>query len=205
MISNKKLGILKAWKTDIFVELAVSEIMKSLRKNTKTWVFNAVNELVDKKILNKKKKANINLYKLNLKNQLTIQFLQYLDNQDSINFPKMDIISDLIDIIKVKTYSLIVFGSYAKQKQTNESDLDICFLIENKDREKQIKPYVNEVKLNFASKIDDHYITFEDFIKMLLRSEENLGKQIFKEHKLFYNHEIFYSLLKEANKNGFRG
>ena len=47
-------------------------------------------------------------------------------------------------------------------------------------------------------------VTFEDFVKMLLREEENLAKQIFIKHKLFYNSEIYYQLLKEAHKHGFR-
>jgi hypothetical protein len=70
--------------------------------------------------------------------------------------------------------------------------------------EKKIKPYFNEVKLNYPVSIDEHYITFNDFIKMLLREEENLGKQIFRKQKLFYNADIYYQLIKWAHKNGFR-
>ena len=89
-------------------------------------------------------------------------------------------------------------------KQGKESDLDICFLIENKQAEKKIKSYFDEVKLNYAIEADDHYITFSDFIKMLLRDEENLGKQIYRKRKLFYNSDIYYQLIKEAHKNGFK-
>ena len=97
-----------------------------------------------------------------------------------------------------------MFGSYAASKQTKNSDLDICILVDNKEAEKKIKPYVNEIKLNYPIKIDEHYITFEDFVKMFLREEENLAKQIFIKRRLFYNSEIYYQLLKEAHKNGFR-
>ncbi|MEK0336571.1 MAG: hypothetical protein QQN41_03950, partial [Nitrosopumilus sp.] len=83
-------------------------------------------------------------------------------------------------------------------------DIDICFLIENKQTEKRIKPYFNEVKLNHAANIDAHYIAFNDFVKMLLREEENLGKQIFRNHKIFFNADIYYQLIKRAHKNGFR-
>lgn len=99
---------------------------------------------------------------------------------------------------------VIIFGSYATSKQTKSSDLDICILIENKEIEKKIKPYINEIKLNHTIKLDEHYITLKDFIKMLLREEENLAKQIFINHKLFYNSDIYYQTIKEAHKNGFR-
>jgi hypothetical protein len=41
-------------------------------------------------------------------------------------------------------------------------------------------------------------------IEMLLNDEENLGKQIARKHMNVYNHQIFYDILKEGIKNGFR-
>ena len=76
--------------------------------------------------------------------------------------------------------------------------------MEEKIIEKKIKPYVNELKLNFSLSIDEHYIAFDEFIKMVLHKEENLGKQIMRKHILFYNPDIYYQLLKEAHKHGFR-
>ena len=178
--------------------------MKISKKNTKTWVFTTLKELVKDNILNSKRKGNLDIYSLNLPNPLTIQFLNYLETQENISFPKLDMISEIIEKVPTKNYSLIVFGSYANNKQTKTSDIDICLLIDNKDTEKRIKPYLNEIKLNYPIKIDEHCITFEDFVKMLLREEENLGKQIFRKHKTFYNADIYYRLIKEAYKNGFR-
>ena len=204
MIQNEKLKLLNAWRSNPFAEFSISEIMEISKKNTKTWVFTALKELVKAKILSSKRKGNLDIYSLNLHNPLTIQFLNYLETQENINFPKMDIISEIIEKVPIKNYSLIVFGSYANNKQTKTSDIDICLLIDDKETEKRIKPYLNEIKLNYPTKIDEHYITFEDFVKMLLREEENLGKQIFRKHKTFYNADIYYQLIKEAYKNGFR-
>ena len=69
---------------------------------------------------------------------------------------------------------------------------------------KKLKPYFNEIKLHHAVSADEHYITFNEFKEMLLRDEENLGKQIFRSHKVFFNADIYYQLIKEAHKNGFR-
>ena len=132
------------------------------------------------------------------------QSLQYLDIWDMHSFEHLDMIMETWETVPVKNYCLLVFGSYAEKKQTKESDLDICFLIADKRTEKKIRPYFNEIKLNHPIKTDEHYITFDDFVKMLLRGEENLGKQIFRKHKLFINPCIYYQLIKEAYKNGFR-
>jgi len=204
MIPNKKVKLLEIWRKNPFGEFSIAEIMKFSNKKTKTWVFNSLKLLVKAGIIKSKRKANLDIYSLSLNNPFSLNLLQYLESQDSIGFPQLDVISELIERMPVKGCSIIVFGSYADNAQTKSSDLDICILVENKEAEKKIKPYMNEVKLNHPAKIDEHYVTFEDFVKMLLRDEENLAKQIYAKHKLFYNAGIYYQLIKEAYKNGFR-
>ncbi len=204
MINNEKIKLLNVWRNNLFSELSISEIMEISKKKTKPWVFNSLKLLVKSKFLLLKNKGNLGIYSLNLENPLLIQTLQYIEAQNSLEFPELNIIINTIKKIPKKNYCLLIFGSYAEGKATKKSDLDICFLIENKLTEKEIKPYFNEVKLNSIVSIDEHYVTFSDFVKMLLREEENLGKQIFRKHKLFYNSDIYYKLIKEAYKNGFR-
>ncbi len=204
MISNEKIRLLDVWRINPFRELSISEIMKEGKKETKTWVFNSLKLLVGNNILKSTRKANLDVYSLNLENPLSFQLLQYLEAQKNLNFSQLKIIFDIIEKIPIKNFSLLVFGSYAINKQTKDSDLDICILIENKEVERKIKPYINDIKLNHPIKIEEQYITFEDFVKMLLREEENIAKQIFIKRKTFYNSDIYYQLLKEAYKNGFR-
>lgn len=200
----RQLELLESWSKDLFAELSISEIMKISGKKTKPWVFNSLKMLEKKNLLIGKKKGNINLYSLNLENPLLFQTLQFLECQKSYNFSRIGVITEAVNKIPIKAYCLLVFGSYSAGKQKSSSDLDICFLVESKEIEKKIKPYFNDVKINHAVQIDEHYITFEEFVEMLLRDEESLGKQIFRNHKLFFNPDIYYKLVMEAHKNGFR-
>lgn len=199
----QKLKLLEAWKSP-FMELSISEIMQMANKNSKPWVFNSLKLLAKNNLIIEKSKGNINLYSLNLSNPLLMQTLQFLEAVNIYNFSHLNIISEAISKIPLSAYCLLVFGSYAEGRQTEKSDLDICLLIETKNIEKQIKPCLNDIKLSSAVSIDEHYITFNDFIKMLLRNEENLGKQIFRNRKIFFNADIYHKLIKEAYKNGFR-
>ncbi|MBS3134769.1 nucleotidyltransferase domain-containing protein [Candidatus Woesearchaeota archaeon] len=204
MRTDEKIRVLEVWRKNPFSNLSRMEIMKSLNKKTKTWIFNTLKHLVKNKILNSNRKSNLDIYSLNLSNPISLKILDFLEIKESINFERLDLISDIINKIPVKGYCLIVFGSYAENKQKKDSDIDISILINNKEDEKKIKPYLNDIKLNYKIKVDDHYILFNEFIEMLTRSEENLGKQIFRKHKIFYNSDIYYNLIKEAYKNGFR-
>ncbi|MBI2669369.1 nucleotidyltransferase domain-containing protein [Candidatus Woesearchaeota archaeon] len=198
------MRLIESWKNNLFNELSIAEIMKISGKKTKPWVFNTLKQLTKHQLLLSKKKGNLNLYSLNLPNPFLIQTLQYLEVQKNMDFPQLQVIEEAISIIPVKTYCLLVFGSYAEGKQRRDSDLDICFLVESKAQKKKIIPYFNEIKLRFPVSIDVHYITFDEFIKMLLHPEENLAKQILNKHILFYNPDIYYQLLREAYKHGFR-
>lgn len=204
MIQSEKIKLLDIWKENMFSDYSISEIMKISKKKSKPWVFNALKELTKNNLLILKRKGNINLYNLNLENPFLITFLQYIEVQKSLNFVKLDLIAEIMGKIPIRNYCLLVFGSYAENKQTKNSDIDICFLIENEEFAKKIKPYLNDIKLKSLVTIDEHYVAFDDFIKMLLREEENLGKQIFRKHKLFFNADIYYKLIREAYKHGFR-
>ena len=204
MIPNKSIGMLDAWDKNAFAELSISEIMEHTGKKTKPWVFNVLKALAKYNLLVKKRKGNINLYTLSLDNPLLVQTLQFLEIQNNYNFTKLDVIKEIISKTPPSAYCLLVFGSYAEGKQTKESDLDVCFLIESAAAEKKIKSYFNEIKLATHVNIDEHYITFSDFIKMLLRDEENLAKQIFRNRRIFFGADIYYKLIMEAHKNGFR-
>src|SRR3989344_5298750 len=184
MLTIEKIKLLNIWKVNLFGEFSVSEVMSLSKKETKTWVFNALKIFVRYNIINCRIKGNINLYTLNINNPLALHLLQFLEVQESINFQKIKLISKIIENIPIKNCSILIFGSYANKKQSPDSDLDVCFLVENKLTEKKLKPRVNEIKLNHKIKIDDNYIIFEDFIQMLTNKEENLGKQIFRKHKL---------------------
>ena len=204
MIPNAKINLLDVWKDNPFAEFSIAEIMKISGKKTKPWVFNALKLFTKQNLLILKRKGNMNTYLLNLRNPCLVQTLQYIEAQKSFGFPRLDEIIEAIDAIPLKTYCLLVFGSYAGANQTKGSDLDVCILAESKAAEKSIRPHFNEIKLNYPVTIDEHYITFDDFVNMLLADEENLGKQIFRKHKIFFNPDIYYRLIKEAHKHGFR-
>ena len=204
MIQNQKIKLLSAWKKYPFNELSISEIMGITGKKTKPWVFNSLKLLAKNKLLTSRRKGNLDIYTLNMDNPFLLQAIQYLESQENLDFAQLGVIIDIIKSVPVKNCCIVVFGSYASKKQTSSSDIDMCFLIEDKSVEKRIKPYFNEVKLNHAVKIDEHYIPFTDFVKMLLRKEENIATQIFRNHILFFNAEIYYCLVKEAYERGFR-
>jgi hypothetical protein len=108
-----------------------------------------------------------------------------------LNFPHLDKITGFIEEVPEKNYCLLAFNVEKK------SELNACFLVEDDETKNRIKSFVK-------SKVNLHYITYDDFVKMLLKDGENIAKEVFKSNLLFFNGDIYYRLIKEAYKNGFR-
>lgn len=83
---------------------------------------------------------------------------------------------------------VVLFGSYAKGKQTQQSDIDL--LIINKDGEKS--HFFSKYELLYKKRINPIFITKNEFKKMLKDKEENVGKQALKDHIILNNPEEFW-------------
>lgn len=86
---------------------------------------------------------------------------------------------------------VLLFGSYAKNKETEKSDIDL--LIINKGGAKSIS--FSRYELLFKKKINPIFITLKEFKEMLKDNEENIGKQALQNHIVLNNPERFWGLI----------
>lgn len=89
---------------------------------------------------------------------------------------------------------VVLFGSYAKGKETEKSDIDIMVI--NQDGKKSIS--FSKYELLFRKKINPIFITMKEFRKMLNEKEENVGKQALKDHIILNNPEDFWRCVLDA-------
>ncbi|MFH0956624.1 MAG: nucleotidyltransferase domain-containing protein [Candidatus Aenigmatarchaeota archaeon] len=203
--SAEEFGILSSFKYKPFYEFGISEVMKLSEKKSKPWVFNALSKFEKGGLLLKETKGNMNLYRAAMDNPSLVNHFLFMEALKLQGMRNKDVVSRLIENIPAKDYCLVVFGSYALRSEKADSDMDLCFLAESEAGLKRLKPYVNEVKAKSPVSMHEQFVTFDEFVEMLLRKEENMGKQIYKGHTLAYNGGIFYGLVKEAHKRGFTG
>lgn len=89
---------------------------------------------------------------------------------------------------------VILFGSYAKGKETERSDIDL--LIINKDGGKTI-PF-SKYEILFKKRINPVFVTGKEFKEMLKDKEENVGKQALKNHIILNNPERFWEMVLDG-------
>ena len=136
-------------------------------------------------------KGNIKLCSLNLKDNITKNYLILSERKEAESFfnknPEFKVLKKELP---KGDYSLILFGSRAEGKQREKSDIDLCII--NKDGKKNIK--FSKFELLFKLEINPIYLKDQEFKQMLKEEEQNLAKEIIKKHIILYGEEYFWNL-----------
>lgn len=199
MLTREQLNILSVLKKDIFASLTFKQIKLGSRQKSNNLVQIALKEFKKQSIVKPKQTGDVTAYSLNLNNNLTLSYLNLINDFD-INKSKIPRI--VLEVIKNRIFKhtelfvLIVFGGYAKNKATKKSDLDIAVIVESEVTKKDITPLLETVKRREVIKIDYHIFTRFEFLEMLKADFENVGKQIFKNNLVYYGYIPYCNLIK---------
>jgi predicted nucleotidyltransferase len=139
-------------------------------------------------LLNSRTVGKAELIQLNISNKIIINYLAISSNNERLIFLEKNKLISKIDSKLQDKNIVLLFGSYAKGKQTKYSDIDL--LIINKKGEKDIS-FKNE-ELLFNIKINPIFITKKEFKLMLRDKEENVGKQVLKDHIILKGFNDFW-------------
>lgn len=180
-------------------EFSIKEISDKL-KRPYVKIHSSINRLVNKKIVNEKIKGKSRYCSVDYKNNIDV--VCFVNSQISKEFLLKNkkiklIIDEIVSGIKIPSYTLLIFGSYAKGKADKNSDLDLALISSSEDKE-EIERLINSKKR--LSSIDIHSLEFsyKEFIEMLKSKEMNVGKEIVKNHIIFKGCEQFYEVRRLA-------
>lgn len=94
-----------------------------------------------------------------------------------------------------KEFSAVLFGSYAAGKEQKHSDIDLVFISNQKHSVRSIQDGFKTIEQIYDTEIQVMLFTEEQFSGMLNAKEENVGKQILKNHVILHNPELFWNIV----------
>lgn len=203
MLTKEQFKILGVFNKGIFAELTFKQIKDQSRQKSNNVVQIALKEFQKEGIIKAKKISDVSVYSLNIDNNLTIGYLNLINQNDILNkkFPRT-ILAEIQKKILNQTpfFILIIFGSYAKSKATDKSDLDIAVIVESEQTRKDITPILETVKRREIKPVDYHIFTRNEFLQMLNEEMENVGKQIYKNNNIYYGFIEYCNILRGTQK-----
>lgn len=205
MLTEKQLKIFQVFAKQPFAEFTRKQIKQISKEKSNNSLALAIKQFNKEGVIKGQKVGKSSLISLNMENDIVYYYIALANNKriNNMVYRTIQIVKRELEKI-TPFYSLAIFGSYASQEQEKTSDLDIAVFIDSEDKRRNIEAALNSAAQKSLLPIDVHVITKDEFIEMLSNDEENLGKQIAKKHLGIHNHQLFYCLVKEGMKHGFR-
>ncbi len=148
-------------------------------------------------LLHTQKLGNTNLISLNLKPSTDIYSVEKNRTDNFLLYhPKLKIVKNYIEELNYPFLIVLVFGSYVKKTDTEHSDIDICVIIDDKDKSKELWQKLNLLPL----KLEIQEFSTKEFISMIEKRQNNVGQEIVKNNIILYGTENYYNLISKWMK-----
>jgi len=97
-LSKNELKVLNLFRKELFLKSSIRKVMNRIKSKSYQRVYESINNLIKKNMLNSEKIGNTNLISLKLSRE-TILTLSYLDEKEGINIPNYLKIIEIKEII----------------------------------------------------------------------------------------------------------
>jgi hypothetical protein len=204
---RKNHEILKPFIEKPWQKFTFSQVKEGSKKKSESYVYNSLKKFVKEKILAEEKAGNVTLYSLNL-NSLQSQVYAGFTAEHMAWHNKHFPLEDLQRMaLKIPTpfFIFLVTGSYAKNTQKKESDIDVAVICDDSIEPKKVYAELkHECEMNIPP-IHLYVFRKSELLGMLLSDKQNYGKELAGNHALLYGGQEYFRIMAEATKNGFNG
>lgn len=177
--------------------------MSTLIKRSYALTHAAVGSLVKKKMVITQRIGNSIACRLNLSAEPQLLAMSSLELSHHFlqKVPFAFVIDELKEKLHDAFYILLVFGSYAKRKNTKDSDLDLLFVIQ---QEQDIENFKRKIKVVLSStniKIEFEVVILTWLMDMF-QQKNSVGREVLECSIVLYGAEQYYTLVRQYDQKG---
>ena len=190
-----------------WVKLTFKEVKKLSDKKSESYIYDTLKKLVKEGLLNEERVGNVVLYSLNLASPKTQSYAGFVAeyvawNQKHIPYKVLD---SLASKVPSSFFTLIITGSYAKNFQRKDSDLDLVLLVDDNTEPKKVYAELkHECELSIPP-VHLYVFKSSEFLTMLVDKKANYGKELAKNNLILCGAQNYLRIMMEAMRNGFNG
>ncbi len=199
-ITGSEIKIIQFFLEHPLESFAVREIARNAKMDYKQ-VHTAIQKLAKKNIIHKKRQANLDLCSLNLKGDKTSLCYSEMLKRDfwMKKHPEFALFfHDVLRKIKETNYILLVFGSFAKKKETKNSDLDLMVIAPSRETGDEIGRVIDSQAVFLKRKVHALMLDEREFLANLSGKELNVVREAFKSHIILTGVDAFYNGVRQA-------
>jgi len=201
---NKEWKIIEVFGRKPWEKVTFKQVKQLSKNKSDNYVHGVLKKFSKMGVLSAEKYGNSIVYSL-AHSQAAVRIVSFISEHKSslLNLPH-ELINELMKVIPTSYFTFIITGSYAEQKQTRKSDLDVVVICDNFRNTKEILvPIKNKGDLS-VPRVHPYVFTEAQFYEMLINDEENFGKEAARKHLIVFGGESFYRILFKAIGHGFK-
>ncbi len=183
-----------------FLVFSVRQISKLIGKSY-ALTYESVKGLMEKKMIKVEKIGNSLACKLNL--SASPKLLAVSSLLHSGKFLTKVRFAFLIEEIEEKLsdsiYIMVLFGSWAKGKASQESDVDLLFVVQSEGEIEKMKRGIRSVLSSSNVKVDFNVIT-ADWLTKMFGEKHSVGREVLEGSIILHGAEQYYSLVNRYDK-----
>jgi len=204
---TKESGILYCFAKAPWKKYTFSDLKKETKKKSKSYLALTIKRFLKEDIILQELIGKLPVYSLNIHSAKARAFAGFVLEHNgwrSKHVPYTDL-EKVLQKIPAKGFVFLIAGSYAKNSQTKESDIDAVIIVDDALNTKGIYALLAHTCEMNIPPIHLYVFKSKEFKGMLLSKEANYGKEIAAHSLILYGGQMYIALLAEAMDRGFSG
>ena len=204
----KKEGeILHYFASEPWRKYTFTELKKASKKKSKSYLALVLKKFVRNNIIKQEMIGKLPVYSLDISSTKARIFAGFILENDAWSkkqIPYKDMEKIMLQM-PTQDYVFIIAGSYAKNKQTEKSDIDVVILVDDAMETKRVYAELSHACEMNIPPIHLYVFKNKEFLEMLLNKEANYGKEIVLNNLILCGGQVYIQLIAEAMNHGFTG
>lgn len=190
----EEISILKALLDNRHRDLNIRQISKLAKKDYKN-TYDVISRLEKAGIVKLERFGRSSKISLINQSHPLIFEAEYARRAELVKSKSIAVMLDYFSRLSSKFFILLVFGSYAKKKNTKSSDIDLMFIVPDMCEDKLDKEISNIASL-IPLKIHVNVFKEKDFIAMKESKKVTVGSEAMKHNVILEGIEDYYRLIR---------
>lgn len=190
---KNKLKIIRFLLDNTERRFSIRTIAQLLNLNYRI-AFHDIKRLEEEKLVVIQKLGNTNLCHFSHRFNEKVWQIEMMKKEELLKNKDIRVFYERINEIRNPFFIGIIFGSYARRKQTKQSDIDFCLITDDQNIKNQMEKLIRTLPLEI------HLLTFSiaEFVSMLKTTNRTVAKEIIENKIILKGIESFYELINHA-------
>lgn len=194
------VSIIKLYFRDLQRSFTIHELSRKL-SHSYSYIYKTVHQMADQGLLRIDKAGKAKVCSININSPNIINYLSIISSEEVKRVPEnmlnkiRELVYKIINATNSNIYTVVLFGSYVKGKETSKSDIDLLVIVPKKEEyDTIIHKEANSWEMRYSKELSFIISEPKMWQEMLKDEKVNVSKEILKDGIPLYGAGKYWEL-----------